>query len=418
MRKLIWVLLLFASLFSFAQENIYLRGFVYDKDANNAPLSMAAVQIKNTQLGGLADDNGYFEIPIPKLNLKDSLKVSFVGYAPQSLSIVNYKGGDTLRISISSSAETKQEVEIVAMNAKGVLLKAIQNMKQNLLYDSLLATGFYRQYHKENGKYVRLMEADVSVAFNCKSPYRYSFHELVKTNKVRRSLNFETNGDMHGDHLIDLLKENPYSYNRNNFLDAKKLDLYAPKFAGEDSVEYIISMQYKESSSAKLVQAKVWVQKETFAMTRMEIEKFPNPYYVKSRYANDSRWQLVNEKDVVETEKVNGKYVVSSLTRSYNHHVLNRATGNVDFIVEESFELHFDDYNRESVSEKLVKRQFSDFSYLYSSAYKYDEKFWSEYDFADNFPLPEQVQKDLEEHKPLKTQFLEAGKAEEKEKEK
>lgn len=418
MRNSILVLSLFASLVSLAQENIYLRGFVYDKDANNTPLSMAAVQIKNTQLGGLADDNGYFEIPIPKLNLKDSLKVSFVGYAPQALSIVNYKDGDTLRISISSSAETKQEVEIVAMNAKGVLIKAIQNMKQNLLYDSLLATGFYRQYHKENGKYVRLIEADVTAAFNCKSPYKYSFHELVKTNKVRRSLNFETNGDMHGDHLTDLLKENPYSYNRTGFLDAKKLDLYSPKFAGEDAEQYIISVQYKESSSIKLTQAKIWVQKETFAMTRMEIEKFPNPYYIKTRYANESRWQLVNEKNVIETEKVNGKYVVSSMMRSYNHHVLNLKTGNVDFIVEESFELHFDDYNSESVTEKLIKRQFSDFSYLYSSAYKYDEKFWSEYDFADNFPLPEQVQKDLEEQKPLRTQFVEAGKIEEKEKEK
>ena len=410
MKKPIIFLLVLAALSSFAQENIYLRGFVYDKDANNAALGMAAVQIKNTQLGGLADDNGYFEIPIPKLNLKDSVKVSYVGYQSQALSIVNYKEGDTLRFYISSAAETKAEAVIVSYNAKGVLLKAIQNMKQNLLYDSLLATGLYRQYHKENGKYVRLIEADVTVAFNCKSPYKYSFHELVKANKERRSANFETNGDMHGDHLVDLLKENPYSYNRNNFLDTKKLDLYFPKFAGEDSVEYIISMQYKESSSAKLVRAKIWVQKETYAMTRMEIEKFPNPYYVKSRYANDSRWQLVNEKDVVETEKVNGKYVVSSLVRSYNHHVLNRATGNVDFIVEESFELYFDDYNMESVSEKLVKRQFSDFSNVYTSAYKYDEKFWNDYDLLDDHPLEDGIKKDLEAKKPLKEQFVESGK--------
>ena len=66
---LIAMLAFFAS--ARAQENIYLRGFVYDKDASNAPLGMAAVQLKNTQLGGLTDDNGYFEVPIPKLNLKD-----------------------------------------------------------------------------------------------------------------------------------------------------------------------------------------------------------------------------------------------------------------------------------------------------------------------------------------------------------
>ena len=393
-----------------AQDNIYLRGFVYDKDANNAPLGTAAVQIKNSQLGGLTDDNGYFEVPVPKINLKDSLKVSYVGYLPTLLSITSYKEGDTLRIYVTSSAETKQEVVIVAMNAKGILLKAIQNMKTNLLYDSLIATGLYRQYHKENGKYVRLIEADVSVAFNCKNPYKYSFHELLQVNKQRRALNYETNGDIHGDHLVDLLKENPYSYNKSNFLDPKKLDFYSPKIAGEDAEQYIISLQYKESSSAKLERAKVWIAKETFAMTRMEIEKFPNPYYVKTRYANDSRWKLVNEKDVIETEKVNGKYVVKSMIRSYNHHVLNRSTGNVDFIVEESFEIYFDDYNVETVGEDLPIGRFTAFTNLYADTYKYDVKFWDNYDGVEDNPINPEVKKDLEHAKPLTQQFVESGK--------
>ncbi len=410
MKNLMTILFSAIAISAFAQENIYLRGFVYDKDANNAPLSMAAIQLKNTQLGGLADDNGYFEIPVPKVNLKDSLKVSYVGYSPQSLSITHYKEGDTLRVYVTSSAETKQDVVIVAENAKGVLLKAIQNMRKNLLYDSLIATGLYRQYHKENGKYVRLIEADISAAFNCKSPYKYSFHESVQVNQQRRSNSFETNGDEHGDHLVDLLKENPYSYNRNNFLDAKKLGSYAPKFYSEDSEGYVINLRYKESSSAKLVQAKVWVQKETYAITRMEVEKFPNPYYVKSRYANDSRWQLVNEKDVIETAKVNNKYVVSSIERSYNHHVLNRQTGNVDFIVEEGFELYFDDFNAENVTEDLAKGNFTSSTNLYTSTYKYNSKFWDGYDLLDEYPLQEEIEKDLGQVKPLLEQFKENGK--------
>lgn len=148
-------------------------------------MSMAAIQIKNTQLGGMTDDNGYFEIPVPKVNLKDSLRVFFVGYLTQAVSVRDYKNGDTIRVSLATSTETKQEVVVVAMNAKGVLLKAITNMKTNLLRDSLLSTGFYRQYHKENGVYVRLIEADVTVAFNCKNIYEYSFHESVRTNKIR-----------------------------------------------------------------------------------------------------------------------------------------------------------------------------------------------------------------------------------------
>ncbi len=394
------------------QENIYLRGFTYDKDAGNLPLGNAAVQIKNTQLGGLSDDNGYFEIPIPKVNLKDSIKVSYVGYKSQTISAAGYKDGDTLRIYLASATESKQEVVITAMNARGVLLKAIENLRQNLYTDSIVQTGFYRQYHKENGKYVRLIEADVSVAFNVKSIFKYSFHELMQTNKQRRSENYERNVDAmnHGDHLADLLRENPFSYNKSTFMNPKMIDFFAPKFESEDSAQYVLTTQYKESSSAKLEQARVWVQKETFAILRIEIQKFPNPYYRKSRYANESIWKLVNETDVIELEKVNGKYFVSALTRTYNHHVTNPTTGNVEFIVEETFDLYFNDYETDGVGGIISKGRFSEISELYITKYKYDSKFWDNYDLLDEYPLKKEIVTDLEHAKPLSTQFVESGK--------
>lgn len=412
MKKILPVLLLLLALSGFAQENIYLRGFVYDKDAGNAPLGTAAIQIKNTQLGGLSEDNGYFEIPIPKVNLKDSMKVSFIGYKPQAYSIVNYKEGDTLRVYLTSGAETKQEVTIVAYNAKGVLLKAIENLRKNLYVDSVIQTGFYRQYHKENGKYVRLLEADVSVAFNIKSPYKYSFHELMQVNKQRRSENYERNVDAmnHGDHLADLLKENPFSYNKGTFLNPKMIDFFAPKFESEDTAQFIIKTQYKESSSAKLEQARVWVEKETYAILRIEVQKFPNPYYHKSRYANESIWKLVNETDVVELEKRNGKFFVSALNRTYNHHVTNPKTGSVDFVVEETFDLYFDEYETEGVGALIAKGKYSEFSDLYLTKYKYDSKFWNDYDALEEYPIEEAIKADLEHAKPLSTQFVESGK--------
>lgn len=410
MRKVTAILaLMVVSAAAFAQGNILVKGFVTDKE-NGEPLSLAAIQVKNTQLGALTEDNGYFELPLPVANLKDSLKVSYVGYSPQSVSITNYQAGDTLRIQLGMETLIKGEVVVTAMNARGVLLKAIENMKKNFYYDSLIATGLYRQYHKENGKYVRLIEADVSVAFNVKSPYKYAFHELVRTNKQRRSENYETNGDVHGDHLVDLLKENPYSYNRMNFLDPKKIDFYSPKILSENETEYVLSLQYKESSSAKLENAKITVEKETYAITRMEIEKFPNPYYVRSRYANDSRWQLVNEKDVIETTKQNGKYMVSSITRSYNHHVLNPRTKSVDFVVEETFELYFDDYETNDISARISKEGgYSSLTDLYTGKYGYNTKFWDNYDLLDEYPTPADVKKDLEHAKPLLQQFKEMG---------
>lgn len=410
MRKLTLILVMaVATLVTFAQGNILVIGVVTDKETNQ-PLSMAGIQVKNTQLGALSEDNGYFEMPLPISNLKDSIRVSYVGYTPVSLSIADYKTGDTLRIALGMDNMIKGEVVITALGARAVMLKAIENMKKNFYYDSLISTGLYRQYHKENGKYVRLMEADVSVAFNVKSPYKYSFHELVRVNKQRRSDNYETNGDVHGDHLVDLLKQNAYSYNRASFLDAKKIDFYAPKMLSENEKEYVITLQYKEANSATLENAKLVIEKETFAITRMEIEKYPNPVYVRSRYSNESRWQLVNEKDVIETTKQNGKYMVSSIVRSYNHHVLNPRTKAVDFIVEESFELFFDDYETSDVGARISKEgNYNSMTDLYTTKYGYSTKFWDNYDLLDEYPTPAQVVKDLDAKKPLVQQFKEMG---------
>lgn len=409
MRYTLAFLLLCTTLIIQAADNIVIRGYVLDKD-NKQPLALAAVQVKNSQLGALTEDNGYFDLPIPKTNLSDSIRISFVGYFPTTISVINYKDGDTLHILLAPAIATKDEVVITAMNAKGVLSKAIDNLRNNLYTDTIIQTGFYRQYHKENGKFVRLIEADVSVAFNLKNPYKYSFHELVQTNKQRRAENYETNGDIHGDHLVDLLKENPFSYNKSTFLNQKNLNFFEPKMDHEDTAYWIVKTQYKESSSAKLERAKIWISKDNYAITRVEVEKFPNPYYIKSRYAPDSRWQLVNETDVIELEKYKDKLVVSSIMRTYNHHVLNRQTGNVDYIVEESFNIYFYKYSTERLAEQINNGRYSGATSLYSSEYFYDSKYWNNYTPLKAHPLDEKIKTDLEHAKKLETQFVDAGK--------
>jgi hypothetical protein len=408
MKKSLSALLIILSLFTKAQ-NVTVRGFILDKD-NNQPLSLCAIQVKNSQLGALSEDNGFFELPLPVTNLTDSLKISFIGYLSKTISIAGYKQGDTLRIFLETAIETKQEAVIIAENAKGVLLKAINNLKQNLFRDSLIQTGFYRQFHKENGKYVRLLESDVSVAINAKDPFMYAFHEQIQINQQRRSENYETNGDVHGDHLVDLLKENPFSYNKTTFLNPKNLDFFAPKFEHEDSAGYIIKTQYKESSSAKLERARIWVEKGTYAITRIEVEKFPNPYYVKGKYAYDSRWKLLNEKDVVQLTKYKGRFVVSSLERVYNDDVLNRQTGQVDYVVEETFDLYFYNYDDANVSTKIKNGKYHDFTSLYTANYNYNDQFWNNYSMLKEHPLAHQIDTDLSHAKPLDVQFHEMGK--------
>ncbi len=60
MKQITSTLLISAFFVAGAQDNVVIRGYIFDKD-NNQPLSLAAVQILNSQLGALSEDNGFFE---------------------------------------------------------------------------------------------------------------------------------------------------------------------------------------------------------------------------------------------------------------------------------------------------------------------------------------------------------------------
>ena len=178
MNKLLAAILFFTVSAAAAQDNILFKAYVFDNDTKQ-PLELAAAHIKGTQLGGVTDNYGYVEVPMPKVNLKDSILFTYIGYEPSGILVPGYDSKDTVRIYLSSGSVVTKEAVITALNAKGVLIKAIDNMKANLLTDSMIATGFYRQYHEENGKYVRLIEADVSVAFNTKSIYQNKYNTKI-----------------------------------------------------------------------------------------------------------------------------------------------------------------------------------------------------------------------------------------------
>lgn len=94
MRKLLSALFVLVSLVSGAQ-NVAIIGYVYGNDTKQ-PLSLCAVQVKNSQLGALTEDNGFFDLPIPTSNLTDSLKISFIGYLPKAISVAGYKHTDII----------------------------------------------------------------------------------------------------------------------------------------------------------------------------------------------------------------------------------------------------------------------------------------------------------------------------------
>ena len=108
MKKLLLLVVLFASLTGFKQSNNrQISGTVFDKD-DKKPIPGASIIIPGTKTGTTTDANGKFTLDVP--DGKDRIICSFIGYAPQ---VVNIDHKDSLKIYLAQSYQSLNEVVVV-----------------------------------------------------------------------------------------------------------------------------------------------------------------------------------------------------------------------------------------------------------------------------------------------------------------
>ena len=86
MKHLFIIITFLVSAISFAQENTSIKGNVLDLEANNTPLEMVRVSIKETGDKAITDENGNFTFK--GLNPGTyTVSLSFVGYETKTLTV-------------------------------------------------------------------------------------------------------------------------------------------------------------------------------------------------------------------------------------------------------------------------------------------------------------------------------------------
>lgn len=91
-------------------ENVYRVIGVVKDSISHAPVPYAAIFLKGTQRGALADENGRFEINT--LNPFSAIDVSVMGYTPKSVSADKWKNGKRITIEIVPTGVKLNEVII------------------------------------------------------------------------------------------------------------------------------------------------------------------------------------------------------------------------------------------------------------------------------------------------------------------
>lgn len=96
------------------------QGFVYDIESG-APLEMANVFVKGTQIGTTTDANGFFSLPLSSSE-EITLQVSFVGYKTYELNVL--PGPDKIKIQIVPDVIMGDEIVISASRLDERLMEA------------------------------------------------------------------------------------------------------------------------------------------------------------------------------------------------------------------------------------------------------------------------------------------------------
>ncbi len=150
--------MLICSSFVFSQSDI-VYGLVVEKGSKK-PVSFASVYYENTTDGTISNTDGRFSIK--KSAKSNNLIISSLGYKTKIINkseIIN----DTLRIVLETEVFELSEIIVTSETALSILKKVVLFKTKNNPVNPTIINAYYKQVSKQNGKYIRFSEADLSV---------------------------------------------------------------------------------------------------------------------------------------------------------------------------------------------------------------------------------------------------------------
>ena len=393
-----------------AQNEIKISGSIVD-DSTRFAIPFVTVSVKQTAT--LSDVTGKFSFTI-SANNTDSIIFSCIGYENKKIPVRSFVSGPEQTIKLLRKVYELPPGTIHGFTSRTIIENAIKKMPEIFAVDTFYQEGFCRQYHQENNKYVRLIEAAITIENRAeKNNASLKTNERVLINHIRRSDNNEQNNDEHGDHLIDLLEENPVYHSLGTVLNIKSLDLYRFYFdttlTYPDSIYHIFYYSHDHTRD-RYDRGEIFIDAKTFAIIKITIEEFKNdrPIRRENNSSGRYRWDFLSSKLIAEYKMKNGKMYTISLMKTYTHDLYDIKVYTKEFTVTECFELTLQQENQSKPA--VMQPYFSDFSNLYHRKYVYDAAFWKNYPIPDfYFQKSEDVKRDLEKNKKLGEQFFQNG---------
>ncbi len=413
MKQLLLLLLLSLGSQMMAQQIVLLKGNVVDTEKQ--PIPFAHVQY-GENLYTISDTNGHFDVAIDANNLSDTLRVSSMGFSNSLTALTKQSIKEGLTIVMMPEIYTINGVTINNNRAKNHWLKALEKLQNHLPSKAYTYPALFRQMHQENGAYVRLIEAGMTV-YDVAVTYKSDIlQERFSLDQIRRSNVMERNGDAHGDHLVDMFLENTLRYPTGTIMDLKILNQFEMSYDDShcttcgDSLE-LLTYHYEKGSDPKILDGKIWLYKGSMHLFAIEENATHNPQYYErgmSFGGGDNHWMFKNSKKTMMFAYHDGSVYMSSLQFEYLHHIQDRALGMIRYEVTESFSIYCDAPTLHPYG-FVPDRTYTRSGNLYSRKYEYEDGFWRKFSLALENPLPTEVMQTFSSKTPLAEQFKRNG---------
>jgi hypothetical protein len=385
----IMLVLSFVSLTAWSQSEepvTVVRGKIIDQKTEK-PLVFASVQVANSGVGTVSNNEGEFIIKVPKSLKTNNIKVSFMGYKSVTLKLSDLKP-DNNTIPMALEVINIKDVIVRANDPISLIKRAIDNIPDNYGKSPSICTAFYRESVMQNRQYTGVAEAVLDIY---KSSYGNQFSaDRIKVFKGRKSqdmkkmdtLIFKLQGGHYVALLIDLAK-NPETFMQDQYFNNFE---YQPvtitNIEGRET--YVVEFTQKRDIDEVFYDGRIYLDVNTLAIKKAEFSISPTglplaDHYLVRKKPMDTKVKTVGANYSVDYREINGRWTLNHVRYEVKFKVDKKRqwfsktyTSTVDLAVTDKDTVNVAKFK---LSESLKPNQV----FIDHVSDQYDEDFWGSY---------------------------------------
>ena len=255
-----------------ANAQTVVSGVVTDRQTGR-PLPHVSITAEGTDVHTVTNDDGVFTLKVPQR--PPYIQLSHIGYKTRRQQL-----GDgpvtSLRIGMQASSVQIAEVFVSAQDPEEIVRAAINRIEQNYQRETELTRCFYRETVRRGSRFISIAEA---VTDMCKTDYSHGpERDAVVIQKGRRLMSMKDSDTLgvkiQGGPVMPLMVD--VAKNPEYILNLEMLPYYTYRMQVpthiDDQNHYVISMQPQATTLFPLMGGLLYINTETLAITRAELQ--------------------------------------------------------------------------------------------------------------------------------------------------